>query len=151
MENKTREREQKQRCEIKINGNGYQLIFKDDYVSLKARFYWENNEIIKGDFKLTNHRRQNGNRFKLHKVFFCKEFQRLEAFISHHSLNETKKHKLYDEYIKGFYPKTAEENQLNDINFLLTISLEPITIINEIKECNRDKPKDKDGSIIVGI
>ncbi|GAA4277736.1 hypothetical protein [Aquimarina mytili] len=128
---------------VKIGRKKYQLIFKDNEVQIKGRFYWDNKKVLKGDFKLRNYDNTGKNKFKLHRVLFCHERTQLEAFLSNHSSFERKTYKCHDEPTG----KMSFE-EIDQIGFLIRVAENSTS--NNYKLCDDTKPGDKDGSILIG-
>lgn len=134
-----------QRHNIQVRKNKYQIIYRDAEIKIKARFYWDEKNIFKGDFNLKNYK-TGKNKFKLHKVRFCNERNKLEAFISSHVSFERTSYKLYDEPTEGM---SFEKQKHEYVEFLARVALDSTD--NQIPVCDSDKPDDKDGSILIGV
>ncbi len=130
-----------------------QLIFEDksdtNEISLHATFFWNGNneDIISADITLTNVNTGINSKWKLHSAKYCKRLDRLEIHITRHRTFNQKKYYLTDVDLKGFSLRVGGEANM-------WIRTQENQKKYDGPVCSNDPngtPKDKDGSILVGI
>ena len=131
---------------------GFQIVYEDTEhkeIIIWANFKWKNNssnKIMEVDFILKNI--QNVNiRFKIHKVFFCEKYERIEVHLSRH---KDFKDVEYDAIENQILEIEMSENQ--KIKMILRVTMDSRTYSSDLECSNIDQGihHDQDGSILVG-